>query len=140
MNKVDKETAKSEYQRWCKAWRMGRKRKSLKGEELENIEAQEEIIIDLIMDGFLVFEDDNSLTYTLEDEYGDTLGFQDLSIKRPKGDVLMECDRYKEQEGMHRAYAMTAAAVGRPLKVITKLEYNTDITNLMAVIGHFLTV
>jgi hypothetical protein len=50
----------------------------------------------------------------------------------------MEGDRFREQETMHRAYAMVASATGYAEKVIIKLEYNTDITNLMAVIGHFL--
>lgn len=136
MSKVDKETAKSEYERWCSSWRIGKKRKRLKGDDLEQVESQELMIIELIEDGFLSMDDKNVLLYTLEEPID---AFSTLSIKRPKGDMLMEGDRFDEKQTIHKAYAMVAAATGYESKSIMKMEYNTDITNLMAVIGHFLT-
>jgi hypothetical protein len=135
-NKIDHETAKAEYDRWCSAWKIGKKRKRLKGEDLEQVEAQELMIIELIEDGFLSMDDKNVLQYKLEEPIE---AFSSLSIKRPKGDMLMEGDRFDEKQTIHKAYAMVAAATGYDSKVIMKMEYNTDITNLMAVIGHFLT-
>ncbi len=132
---VDRETAKKEYDRWCEAWKIGRKRKRMKGEDLAQAEVQEGIIIDLIQDGLLSMDNKNVLNYKLEEPREGILEFK---ISRPKGDMLMEGDRFKEQETMHRAYAMVASATGYAEKAIIKLEYNTDITNLMAVIGHFL--
>lgn len=133
------EVAKDEYERWCKAWKIGRKRKRMKGEDLEQAEVQEDIICGLIEDGLLTMDDKAVLHYTLEEpkpEKGLPLVFE---IPRPKGDMIMETDRFKEQEGTKKAYAMIGAATGYDSKVMIHLEYNTDITNLMAVIGHFLT-
>ncbi len=136
MSKIEKETAKAEYERWCSAWKIGKKRKRAKGDDLEQMEAQELMIIELIEDGFLSMDDKNVLQYTLEDPIK---AFSTLSIKRPKGDMLMEGDRFDEKQTIHKAYAMVASATGYESKSIMKMEYNTDITNLMAVIGHFLT-
>jgi hypothetical protein len=134
-NRIDKETAKKEYERWCEAWKIGRKRRRMKGEDLEQAEVQESLIIDLIQNGLLLMDNKNVLIYNLEEPRE---GITEFKIPRPKGDMLMEGDRFREQETMHRAYAMVASATGYAEKVIIKLEYNTDITNLMAVIGHFL--
>ena len=133
--KIDHKTAVKEYERWCKAWKIGRKRKRMQGDELKNVEDQEAVIIELIENGLLSMTEKNVLHYDLEEP---TEGLISFDIPRPKGDMLMEGDRFEERETQHRAYATIAAATGYAEKVIIKLEWNTDVYNLMAVIGHFL--
>ena len=135
-NVVDKETAKVEYERWCSAWKIGKKRKYMKGDELDQAETQEEMIIDMIMEGRLSLGDNNELLYTMEDPTNST---SELTIPRPKGDIIMSGDRFNEAQTGHKAVAMVAAATGLAEKIVSGFEYNTDVSNLMAVIGHFLT-
>lgn len=134
---VDSVTAKSEFDRWCFAWKIGKKRAKMKGEDKDQADAQEEIIVGLIEEGRLRMDDKKVLHYVIEEpQPGLPVEFD---IPRPKGDMVMEADRFKEQQAIHKAYAMIAAAVGYDQKAVMKLEYNTDVTQLMAVIGHFLT-
>lgn len=134
-NTVDRETAKAEYERWCSAWKIGKKRKYLKGEGLEQIEIQEEMIIDMIMEGRLMLGDKNELIYKMEDPFD---SYTEFSIKRPKGDLIMSGDRFTENQSGHKAVAMVSSVIGYPEKIVSRFEYNTDVSNLMAVIGHFL--
>lgn len=112
------------------------KKKKTKGEDLEQAEIQEEMIIDLVCDGLLHLNDKNELVYKLEDP---TETVSEVIIPRPKGDLIMSGDRFKEEQTGHKAIAMIAAATGLAEKTVSKFEANTDIMNLMAVIGHFLT-
>ncbi len=135
-NVVDRETAKAEFDRWCSAWKIGKKVKYLKGESLEQAEIQEEMIIDMIIEGRLSLGDNNELLYTMEDP---TPNISEVKFSRPKGDIIMSGDRFNEDQTGHKAVAMVAAATGLAEKIVSGFEYNTDVSNLMVVIGHFLT-
>jgi hypothetical protein len=88
--KINKETAKASYEEWCKSWHIGRKRKYLKGEDLDQCDIQEEMIIDMIMEGLLVFNE-NAMEYTPIEPVGQ---LPIVKISKPKGDMLSSGDRF----------------------------------------------
>ncbi len=136
--KIGRDVAAQEVDAWCDAWKMGRKISRLKGESLELAEEQKETLIDLIKDGNLVFNrEKNTVTYHLIDEVEEFSN--GIEFGRPNGTAIMESDRFKENESVKRAYATIAGVIGESMKRVHKLEYNTDVANLMTIIGFFLT-
>ena len=133
MSKIAKEVAKDSYDEWCKSWHIGRKKKYLKGEDLEQVEIQEEMIVDMIMEGILVFKD-NAMEYTPLEPVG---SLPVVKISKPKGDLLSSGDRFKEHQSGKKATAMLAAMAGEAEMTINKLDV-PDFQNCMVVVGHFL--
>lgn len=132
-NVIGKDVAKDSYDEWCKAWNIGTRREYLKGDDLEQVEIQEEMIIGLICKGHLEF-DGNVLNYTPIKEIG---ALPVVKISEPTGAMLSAGDRFKEHESGKRSIAMLASMSGEAEKVIGKLSM-IDTQNLMAVMGHFL--
>lgn len=130
---VSKDVARDSYNEWCKAWNIGSKRKYLSGEELDQIEIQEEMIIDLICDGTLIFNE-GTLEYTPIKDLG---CLPIVKMQEPTGSLLSAGDRFLEHQSGKRSIAMIAAISGEPEKNISKLSM-ADTQNLMAVMGHFL--
>lgn len=131
---IGKDVAKDSYDEWCKAWNIGSKRKYLKGEELDQVDVQEEMIIDMISDGILLFDDNNDLVYTPIKKLG---ALPIVTLHEPTGSMLSAGDRFKEHEQGKRATAMLGSMSGEAEKVLSKLSM-VDTQNLMAVMGHFL--
>lgn len=134
---ISVESATEEFELWCTDWKIGRKLKRLKGEDIEMADQQKETIIDMIVAGNLSYNPGKQiLQYKLVDERPD---FPDgLTIPRPGPIQMKEMDRFKEQESQARAVGTIAAIAGVPTKNVYKMAYNTDIMDLMAVVTYFL--
>lgn len=135
MSVIDRETATAEYEKFCKAWKIGRKVKYMDSEALEQYEIQKETIIDCIAEGILHLDESNVMQYTMEDPVA---GIEKLSIPKPAYKVLVATDKYKENAANQRAIALIAAATGEPEKLVSQFSINTDMSNIMMVLGHFL--
>lgn len=136
MSVVDRETAEVEYEKFCKAWKIGRKVKRMNAEELEQYDAQKEIILDCIMDGMLSLDEHDVLQYRMDEPVS---GIESVSIAKPNFRVMKATDKYGDNATTSKTIALIAAATKQPEKLVELFDWNTDVTNIMAVLGHFLS-
>lgn len=126
---VDRETAKAEFDRWCDAWEIDDDVTGMDDEDKTAFEGGKAKIINAIMRGRLSLEDDNTLLF-------DT-GEEKITVKIPQGAAYMEMDRYKDREGVHKAYAVLGAMTGKSPAFFARMD-GRRLKPLMGIISLFL--
>ncbi len=126
---VDRETAKDEFNRFCEAWEIDDDTAGMDEEDKAAFEGNKAKIINAIMRGRLSFQDDNTLLF-------DT-GEEKITIKIPQGATYMEMDRYKDREGVHKAYAVLGGMTGKSPAFFARMD-GRRLKPLMGIISLFL--
>lgn len=134
---VDRETAIQEFERWSKAWRIGRKMRHANAKDIEEFEEKKLQVIDMMEDAKLAFNsDDSSLTYVFEFPE-DARNLTEIKISRPKGAALVEGDKFEEKQSVHKAQAFLCQMTGKDMAFFSKLDY-IDLESLYTVMNLFL--
>lgn len=130
---IDKETAELEFMRFCEEWEIDTATEDMNEEDKQGFDQQKNKIINAIKRGRLCVDEDGSLVYTLakSEDTGDVI------IKRPKGGALMEMDRYKDRESMHKIYSVLGAMTGKNANFFARLD-GIDLKPFTAVVSLFL--
>ena len=129
---IDKETAEQEFQTWADAWEIDTEVENMNEEEREDYEGQKVKILRAMRFGRMCYEQEaDRLVYT--GAYMD----DPLPIVRPKGAGLMEMDRYKDREGVHKTYAVLGTMTKKNAAFFAKLD-GIDLKPILAVLTLFL--
>lgn len=131
----DAETAELEFEKFCDAWEIDNDTAGMNDEDKTAFEGQKAKIINSIKRGRFLFESDK-VVYTVSDKTEKHAG-EKITIERPKGAALMEMDKYKDREGVHKTYSVLAAMSGKEPKFISWLD-GIDVKPLLAVVTLFL--
>lgn len=136
MSKIDRETAEISIEEWKKKWKIGRKLKHSSGEVLQEFEEKIQLIIDLVQDGNLIYdEENNTLEYIFEEETKDNV--TSVKIRRPKGDFLMGQDKFAENELMKKSRSILCEMTGKNQNFYASVDF-IDYENLMMIVTLFL--
>jgi len=133
---IDRETAEEEFNRFCEGWEIDADKSSMTEEDKGAFESQKANFINAIKRGRLIYNEDESLTYKFSNKverYKD----KELIIKRPKGAAYMEMDRFKDQQGVHKTYAVVGAMTGHEAKYFSEVD-GIDLKPLNAIVVLFL--
>lgn len=131
MDKVAREVAEADFERFCEMLAAFSDAAELKDEEdkksfLEN----KNRFVAAVMSGSLVVADDGSATYTPSN------GSSDLTFREPNAGQLLAVDRHKQGHGIAKQIALIASLSGKTEAEIGKLPMR-DIRVLNAVTAGF---
>jgi len=135
--KINRETAIQEFESWAKAWRIGRKMRHANAKDKEEFEEKKLQVIDMIEDGFLLFNsEDSSISYSFQFP---TLArdLKEIKLNRPQGNALVEGDKYEEKQSVHKAQAFLCQMTGKDMAFFAGLDY-VDLESLYTVMNLFL--
>ncbi len=133
-NTVDIQTATEEFNRFCEDWEIDFDESEMNAEEKVDFQSIKNKILKAIQKGRLVF-DSGVLIYTIsrtEKHKG-----EQVHIRRPHGAAYMEMDRYKDQEGVHKIYAVLAAMTGKESSFFANMD-GIDIKPFQSIVSLFL--
>jgi hypothetical protein len=130
--KIDLETAENEFDNWAESWEIDTDIENFDDEEKTDFKTQKNKIIKAFRYGRLRFnEEDETLIYNCIDIE------KEVIIKRPKGRSLMQMDKYKDRESVHKTYAVLGAMTGKLPKFFSEMD-GIDLKPFMAVVTLFL--
>jgi len=133
--KIDKITAVEDFDRFCEDWEIDNETSNMNEEEKTDFEGQKAKIVNAIRRGRMSFVDD-TFKYVVSNKSEKNAG-DEVIINRPRGSGLMEMDRYKEREGVHKTYAVLAAMTKKESKFFANLD-GIDVKPFLAVVTLFL--
>ena len=134
--KIEKSVAVEEFDQWCEDWEIDNETANMSDEEKTDFEGQKAKIVNAIRRGRLVFAD-GVFKYTISERSNDKLSGQEIIIERPKGAALMEMDKYKDRQGVHKTYAVLAAMTKKESSFFSSLD-GIDVKPFLAVVTLFL--
>lgn len=133
-NTVDIQTATEEFNRFCEDWEIDFDESGMNAEEKVDFQSIKNKILKAIQKGRLAF-DNGVLIYTIS-RTEKFIG-QQVHIRRPQGAAYMEMDRYKDQEGVHKIYAVLGAMTGKEPSFFANMD-GIDIKPFQSIVSLFL--
>lgn len=134
--KIPLDVANDEFKKICESWEIDIDIDGMDADEKVDFKGIKAKIIKTIRLGRLVFNDDQTMTYTVSNK-SDELGGKELTIKRPKGKALTAMDQFKEQAGVTKGYAFLASMISQPIQFLNNLD-GIDVKPLLALSTLFL--
>lgn len=134
--KVARAVALNDFNRFADMFDIDHDLESMKKEDRESFEAQQEKILRAIELQRAVVNDDGTISYTLQypvQEISDSV----FNMTVPKGVAFIDTDKYKGEESMHRLFGIIAGMTGRPIKQFSLMD-GRDTKFFMAVAALFL--
>lgn len=126
---IDIDTAKEEFKNFCESWEIDNDTANMNDEDKTAFQGHEAKIINAIKKGRLKCGEDDTMIYTLDG--------QDINISIPKGAALMEMDKYKDREGVHKTYAILGAMTGKNAAFFSNMD-GRHLKVFMSVVALFL--
>lgn len=120
--KIDKETAERDFERFCEDWDIDTDVDDLDSEDKEDFKRLKKKIIKKIRQGNLVYNDDETFSYTLIKPIPNTPDGNILTISRTKGQALLAMDNYKDRQTIHKSNVILAAMIKMPVAFISKMD------------------
>lgn len=131
MDKVAREVAEADFERFCENLAAYSDAPDLKDEEdRKSFVENKNRFVAAVMNGSLVVADDGNATYT------PSIGGAPLTFREPTAAQLLAVDRHKQSHGMAKQIAMIASFSGKTEQEIGKLPMR-DIRVLNAVTNGF---
>lgn len=134
MGKGDKDITvyQEEFDRWADMWEIDTDTEDMTEEDRDDFRGHKAKLINAMKRGRLVFdENEDKLVYTLSKSEGV------VDISRPTGAGLIEMDRYKDREGVHKTYAVLGAMTKKPASFYSHLD-GIDLKPFLSVVALFL--
>lgn len=131
MQKVDRETAELEFERFVEAMDLDLDPAEMDEEDRKGLDIQKGKILSAIMAGSLVINEDGEPVFTPAVE-GDQIKFPE-----PTGAAFMAMDRKKKTEDMGKLFAMMAAITGTHASTFAKMK-NRDLKVCIAITTLFM--
>lgn len=133
MNKVNREQAQSEIDGWLDYKKIGEKKRESNQEFIDSL-------VEAVVQGYLIVEENHSLTQKLRFAVEGDLGFEELTYK-PRvnaGIVQMHLQKVKihDLQGMAMAYA--CALTDKSSALLKKVEQGEDWSLLQAIVIFFM--
>lgn len=119
--KIDKETAKNEFCRYCESNGIEHEESAMSDEEKDTFKDIKKRFLDACMAG-RVEVDGTTLKYTLSNFSPEGFGGKVFVIKRPSGHAFSSMDGWKEKESVHKLVGFMSAITGQELKTFSKID------------------
>jgi hypothetical protein len=127
--KVDQESAKHEFERFCTLFDLDTDKEGMDEEDLESLKDAERKFTRLVSVGRLVVEDGPPPSATMRLTSGD-----DLVFREPEGKHLLAMDTRKEGHKMAKLHAVAASLTGKDISYFAKVPLR-DMKYVYAVVG-----
>jgi len=131
---IDIETSTAEFDRFCEEWEIENDITSMAEDERIDFKKLKDQFISAVKKGRLSVNNDGTLRYDFSDK---SPGKEPITIKRPSGSSYMEMDKYKEQQGVHKTYAVLGAMTKHAPAYFSDID-GIDLKPLQAIITLFL--
>ena len=121
LGKIDRETAESEFNRYCDNNRIEHDETALNDEEKETFADIKKRFIETCMEG-RVEADGTSLIYTVSDFSPEGFKGKKVTIKRPGGNAFTAMDGFKDRENVHKLLGFMSSMTGQEIKFFSKID------------------
>ena len=132
--KISSEMSVQEFERFLDIWGIDGNTDEMTIEQKDLFFSHRKRIIRAIESGHAVINDDETISYSLIKPVYNTT---ELKMKVPNGESFLEMDRFKENQGMHKAFALLAHSARKPVKIFSSMD-GRDIQFFVAVSSLFL--
>jgi hypothetical protein len=119
--KIDRETAESEFIRYCENNGIEHEETAMNDEEKDTFSDIKKRFIDNCTDG-RVEVDGTSLKFTLSNFSPENFKGETIIIKRPSGNAFTAMDGWKEKESVHKLLGFMSAMTGKEVKYFSKID------------------
>jgi hypothetical protein len=120
-DKIDRETAKEEFIRWCEENDIDCDMDAMTDEEKTDFKPMMDRFVKACMRGRLEADGVN-LKYTISDFSVPPFKGQVITVKRPDGHAFIGMDGYKETQSVHRMNGFISAMTGQEVAFFTKID------------------
>lgn len=135
MREREKESIyESDFDRWAEAWEIDTDIESMTEEDRDGFRAEKAKLVNAMKRGRLVYDDTEDVLIYTTDKQDEN---ESVKIKRPKGAGLMEMDKYKDREGVHKTYAVLGTMTGKSPRFFSNLD-GIDLKPFLSVVTLFL--
>jgi len=131
-NKVAREVAEVEFQRFCDCMDLDLDPKGMDQDDLKGFEQNKTRVLNAIMSGSLTVDAEGILTFSPQKSDGVTIVF-----KEPKGSALLAMDGKKKGAEMSKTFALLAEMTGQNQNTFTQM-FMRDLKVCQAIFTLFL--
>jgi hypothetical protein len=133
---IAREVAEESFDQFCDYWEIDTDPEGMNQEDKDGFRSEKSKIVNAIMKGRLVYNSDNTFTYTVSDKTEKIKG-QQLTLKRPGGRQLRQADRAKEGKHVEKSYNVLASMMDDDISLIDGLDM-IDLKPLLSISSLFL--
>ena len=90
-----------------------------------------------IQRGSLYLNDDCDFVYVISSKSPEGYAGEKLTLKNPTGAAYMAMDKFKEQEGVHKTFAVASAITGQDIRWFANIA-NNDYKVVSIIVGFFI--
>lgn len=127
---IGNDVALNEFDRMCSFFRIMTDESKFTADDIKDFNTIKSEIVYAIEQGALVVNEEGQPTYITVDD-------KEFTFRKPTGKDYMEMDRYKEDQGMHKTFAMTSSLCNVQPKSISSLD-GDDAMFMLKVTGFFI--
>jgi len=135
---IDKETAEEEFGRICEGWETFLDFDSYNEDEKVDVKKLKSQIVNAIRLGRLSYNQDETISYTISEKSKEHSG-KEIIISRPGGKAYLGIDQFKDQQNIHKTYAVLAMMINKPIAFIGQLD-GIDLKPIQALQSLFFAV
>lgn len=133
---VAREVAEESFDKFCDEWEIDTDQDGMNEDDKLGFRAEKAKIVNAIMKGRLVYNSNNTFTYTVSDKTEKYQG-KAITLKRPSGRTLRQADRAKEGKNVEKSYNVLASMMGDDITLIDGLDM-IDLKPLLSISSLFL--
>ena len=131
-SRIGRDVAESELRRWMSSMKLVISTTGMDAEDRTQLDLNNRRIINAILDGRLVIDQDGVPVYTPRD----SVDRSPIRFPRPKGKDLMQSDLFKKNHDVTKAFAIMAATSHESLDRYGEME-STDLYVCLAIAGMY---
>lgn len=136
--KIDRETALTEFIRYCDNNEFEYEESAMTEEEKESFSDIKKRFIKCCMEGRVEIDGTN-LVYTVSKLSPEGYAGDTVTVKRPGGHAFTSMDNFKERESIHKLHGFMSAITGKEIKYFAKVDIS-DWKFLQAIASLFLSL
>jgi len=119
-NKIDRDTAVAEFERFCETNEIGYDESGMTAEDADAFKSLKERFLKACMKG-RVEVDGRNINYTVSSLSDDFAG-DVVTMKRPTGHAFMAMDNYSDKQSVHKLQGFVSAMTGKEVKYFSKID------------------
>lgn len=131
--KVAREVAEQDFDRWAAAWRIDTDTEHMDGEDAQDFKNEKHKIVTNIVKGYAVLNEQGNFVLKLFAPVG---VLEELELKRPRGFAWTASDKPKLNKNATKTIHMIANAVGQVPAIINRMD-GIDVKFLFSVYNLF---
>jgi hypothetical protein len=120
-DKIDRETAEAEFNRYCENNGIENDESAMNDEERDSFADIKKRFIDCCMEG-RVEVDGTSVKYIISKFSDQGFSGETITIRRPTGNAFSSMDSFKDRESIHKLHGYMSAMTGKDVKFFSKID------------------